>query len=93
MSLILLSMITADDLLKLFPPFCEARRISEARLSMLLFNDGKRIKALRLGGDIGSRRLSEAFQWFSDNWPDEAEWPADVPRPPVSSRLSSEDSQ
>jgi hypothetical protein len=74
-------MITADHLLSLFGPFRQARRISESRLSMLLFNDGKRIGLLRRGGDIGSRRLQDAFQWLSDHWPSGAEWPADIPRP------------
>lgn len=75
-------MVTIDNLLPLIEPFCTARRISEARLSNLLFNDGKRIKAIReRNSDIGSRGLRDAFQWFSDNWPEDAEWPASVLRP------------
>lgn len=74
-------MLTVDHLLTLVSPFCAARRISEARLSTLLFNDGKRVALLRAGGDISSRKLVEAFQWFSDHWPDGADWPPSVPRP------------
>ncbi|HEV2557386.1 MAG TPA: hypothetical protein VGU45_02045 [Microvirga sp.] len=74
-------MLTVDHLLMLVTPFCRARRISEARLSTLLFNDGKRIDLLRRGGDITSRRLVSAFHWFSNNWPAEAQWPTQVPRP------------
>ncbi|KFG68678.1 hypothetical protein JH26_14475 [Microvirga sp. BSC39] len=81
-------MLTVDHLLTLFDPFCEARRISAARLSTLLFNDGKRILLLKNGGDIGSRRLQEAFQWLSDHWPEGAEWPSDVPRPAPSQQVA-----
>jgi len=83
-------MLTVDDLIKLFEPFCKARKISESRLSTLLFNDGKRIRTIRSGGDVGSRHLSDAFQWMSDHWPDDAVWPRDVPRPPVSPSSSEE---
>ncbi len=27
--------------------------------------------------------LRETFAWFSDNWPADLEWPADIPRPPI----------
>jgi hypothetical protein len=74
-------MLTVDHLLLLVEPFCKARKISESRLSSLIFNDGKRIALLRTGRDITSRRLVEIFQWFSDRWPDGAQWPDDVPRP------------
>jgi hypothetical protein len=81
-------MVTADHLLTLFGPFCDARNISESRLSMLLFNDGKRIGLLRRGGDIGSRRLLDAFQWLSNHWPEGAHWPDDVPRPAPSEKAA-----
>lgn len=85
-------MQTVDHMLILVRPFCEARKISEARLSTLLFNDGKRIGTLRAGGDITSRRLVETMQWLSDNWPEGAQWPEGVERPapaPVSEGATS----
>lgn len=79
-------MQTVDHLLLLVPPFCRSRQISESRLSTLLFNDGKRVGAMRKrNGDIGSRKLLEAFQWFSDHWPTDAEWPDEVFRPELTS--------
>jgi hypothetical protein len=75
-------MLTVDDLLLLVEPFCKARGIAASRLSILLFNDGKRLKTMmEKRGDISSRLLRSAFQWFSDNWPEGTQWPADVPRP------------
>jgi hypothetical protein len=68
-------------LLSLIDAFCAARRISEARASTLIFNGGARISQIRAGADIGIRRAEEAVRWLSENWPEGAEWPADVPRP------------
>lgn len=83
-------MLTVDHLLTLIGPFCQARGISESRLSSLIFNDGKRVKLLRAGGDISSRKLVQTFQWFSDHWPEGAEWPQDVPRPASPQRTGAE---
>ena len=76
-------MLTVDDLLLLVEPFRAKRDISVSRLSMLIFNDGKRLKAMfEKNSDIGSRGLRVAFQWFSDNWPQGAEWPLTCRAPP-----------
>ncbi|GEP06450.1 hypothetical protein MOX02_44880 [Methylobacterium oxalidis] len=74
-------MLTADHLLNVVDAFREARGISDSRVSTLLFNDGKRIKLLRAGGDLGSRHLAAAMRWLSENWPTDAVWPADITRP------------
>lgn len=79
------AMMTADHLLTVVDAYREARGVSDARVSTLLFNDGKRITAVRAGGDIGSRHLASSFRWLSDHWPDPAPWPSNVPRPPKSS--------
>ena len=77
-------MLSVDDLLSLVAPYCDAAGCSEVTLSKRLFNDGKRIPNMRnKNGDIGSRALVRTFQWFSDNWPEAAVWPPEVPRPLV----------
>lgn len=68
-------------LVVLIETYCAAMKIAEATLSSRLFNDGKRIASIRGGSDIGVRRCREAMQWFSDNWPDVADWPDGVMRP------------
>lgn len=78
---ITVAMLTADHLLTVVDAYRAAREVSDSRVSALLFNDGKRIRMLREGGDIGSRHLVVAFQWLSDHWPDKAEWPSDITRP------------
>lgn len=55
-----------------------------ARVSTLIFNDGKKLKAIaEQGVDLSTGKFEFAMQWFSTNWPDGAEWPADVDRPLV----------
>jgi hypothetical protein len=70
-----------EQLLTVVDAYCAARGISEARASTLIFNGGGRIKQLRDGRDIGVLTSLSALRWLSDNWPEEAEWPSDIPRP------------
>ena len=74
-------MYAIDQFLALVNEYRRARDVSDARVSTLVFNDGSRVAQIRKGGDIGSRRLEQSIQWFSDNWPDSAKWPSCVPRP------------
>lgn len=57
------------------------RGISISRLSTLLFNDGKRLGGIAVGGDLQTRSYERAMRWLSDNWPAGAEWPDGVARP------------
>lgn len=70
-----------DDILLLAGRFAEAKKLSLSRVSTLVFNDGKRLGALRDGRDIGVLSAIVAVQWFADNWPAETAWPAEVKRP------------
>jgi len=69
------------SLLLLFDTYCAATGRAEATVSTRVLSDGKRIRKLREGADIGTRRLAEAVEWFSANWPAGAEWPAAIRRP------------
>lgn len=70
-----------DDLLALSDSFCSATGIAETTLSSRIFNDGKRLTAVRGGADIGVRRLERALEWLSANWPTAAVWPEQIRRP------------
>lgn len=74
-------MTSIDSLMTLVDTFCAATGLAEATLSTRVMKDGKRLEAIRAGKDIGTRRLAEAIQWFSDNWPEDAEWPCSIVRP------------
>lgn len=36
-----------------------------------------------------ARKYDEVIGWFSENWPDEVDWPSDVSRPPAESERAS----
>ncbi|WP_229183950.1 hypothetical protein [Bradyrhizobium oropedii] len=62
--------------------YCAATGLSTSRVSTLIFNDGKRLDAIREGKDLYTSRFEHAMQWFSDRWPDDGKsWPLGVPRP------------
>ena len=50
-------------------------------VSWRVFGDSKKLSAMINGADIQVKRAEAAIRWFSDNWPEGAEWPTDVPRP------------
>ena len=79
------AMLTVDHLLRVIDAFRAKREGSDARVSAFLFNDGKRVRLLREGGDVGSRHLASALRWLSDNWPEGAEWPEGIDRPECAS--------
>jgi hypothetical protein len=61
--------------------YAELEGVPLSTVSSRVFNDGKKIRALEEGSDINVSRLERALRWFSDKWPEDADWPADVPRP------------
>lgn len=70
-----------DQLLAVAAAYAEARRLSESRISTLVFGEGTRLRHIREGGDMGARRVARGMRWFSQHWPEGAEWPACAPRP------------
>lgn len=55
--------------------------MSRDRLSTIVLSGGKRLQNIASGRDLNTATFERAMQWFSDNWPDGAVWPADIPRP------------
>lgn len=74
-------MSTIEQFLQIVDRFAAAHGISDATLSTRLFNDGKRVAAIREGRDVGARRIDRALLYMVERWPPGAEWPASVPRP------------
>ena len=70
-----------DSLLLVARRYEDALNIEASTVSWRVFNDSKKLDALRNGKDIQVRRLEAAMRWFSANWPEGAEWPAEVARP------------
>lgn len=78
-----------DQLVLVAKAYCEARDLSLARVSTLIFNDGKKLDGIATRGvDLSTARFEHAMEWFSANWPDGAEWPKKVNRPPAAVKAS-----
>ncbi|QOZ25315.1 hypothetical protein [Bradyrhizobium sp. CCBAU 51753] len=72
-----------DQLLTVAETYCSAKEISLARVSTLIFNDGKRFAAIQRGGNLGTDQFEKAISWFSERWDDNTPWPIGFPRPKV----------
>lgn len=74
-------MVTAADILRLAEAFAAAKGIALSAVSSRVFDDSKKLAAIEGGADLTLKRAGAAMQWFSNHWPDSAEWPADLARP------------
>jgi hypothetical protein len=74
-------MRSLTSLMTLIDAYVAATGIADASLSMRVFRDNKKIRSLRHGGDITTSRMDAAVQWFSENWPENLDWPRGVSRP------------
>lgn len=50
-------------------------------VSMRFCGKGDFFKRRMDGSDLHTRNADRCFQWFSDNWPMDLEWPPNIPRP------------
>lgn len=69
-------------LLDLARIFAEATKVSAATVGKRAVNDNT-VLARIAAGDMGFniRTYDKLVGWFAENWPDGAEWPADIERP------------
>ena len=79
-----------EVLLTLFECYCRRAKLSEARVSSLVFNHGGRIARIRAGRDFTISSYERAMRWFSNNWPEGLSWPAGIERPPRSREIGEE---
>lgn len=71
-----------SHLLDLMRIFGDATKASAATVGKRALNDNTvlaRIAARDMGFNI--RTYDKLVGWFAENWPDGAEWPADIERP------------
>lgn len=74
-------MINIQHLLTVAEAYRDALGIEDKTVSSRVFDDSKKLTALRSGSDLTVSRFNDALRWFSANWPDDAEWPPSVSRP------------
>jgi hypothetical protein len=71
-----------DTLLSVASLYCSASGIQPKTVSSRVFDDSKVLPLLLSGGmTITLKRADSALEWFSANWPADADWPDGVPRP------------
>lgn len=58
-------------------------RPSLSGISTRVFGDGKTFTRIETGGDLTTGNFERAMRWFSENWPEGAEWPEAIDRPGV----------
>jgi hypothetical protein len=74
-------MTGTQQLLTVAREYARATNRTLGTVSFLALGDGKRLKEIEGGADITTGRLERTLAWFSDNWPPEGVWPAEVARP------------
>lgn len=70
-----------EQLIVVADAYCVARQLSRARVSTIVFNAGSTLDRIVSGRDLNTGTFERAMRWFSDNWPEGADWPSDVARP------------
>jgi hypothetical protein len=61
--------------------FSVATGLASSTVGMRVARDGRFFDRLTDGRGFTVKTYDNVLQWFSDHWPDNAEWPRDVPRP------------
>ena len=79
---------TSGRLVALMDRFAKHAGLSISTVSRHATGSGDTVARLQRGGTITVKRFDRAVRFLSDNWPDSAAWPADVPRPGSSRRTS-----
>jgi hypothetical protein len=74
-------MLNIEHLITVADEYGRAAQVEEKTVSSRVFQDSKKLAAIRGGSDITVGRYNAALAWFSQNWPEDAAWPHDVPRP------------
>ena len=70
-----------DQLIAVSDIYAAHRGLSRARVSTIVFSSGMSLDRIASGRDLNTGSWERAMRWFSDNWPEGAAWPDEVPRP------------
>lgn len=61
--------------------YAVATGVGRKRVSTVVLNRGSKLDDIASGGDLATGTFERAMRWFSANWPEGADWPAEIPRP------------
>ena len=71
----------AHDIVRLAEILAARRGRSPRTVCRWATGDGALYGRLAGGSDVAWRRGWRILRWFSDEWPADLNWPADIPRP------------
>ena len=72
--------MNSNDVIRIARIYAESRCLTMSTLGTYAAGDSRFFS--RLTADrVTIRRAKRVLQWFSDNWPEGLEWPADIARP------------
>ena len=70
-----------SDVIKLIDAAAEASGLSPHTIGRYASGNGNFYGRLKRGLDLTTRRAARVIQWLSDHWPEDLDWPSDIPRP------------
>jgi len=70
----------ANNLISLASAYGALRQIGETTVGRHCAADGRFFSRIREGKTFTAKKYDEVVDWFSENWPDKSNWPAEVPR-------------
>lgn len=76
--------VLRSHLVRLTDRYVQSGQLQVTTLSQRAAGDWRFLARIAEGGRFTVRKYDEVIAWFSDHWPEGAEWPSDVPRPSVS---------
>ena len=75
-------MNTTLDIVVLAQEYAKYRRLALSTVGRLAAKDGRFFSYLDSGRSTTTfAKAAKVTQWFSDHWPDDLDWPVDIPRP------------
>lgn len=73
--------VLVGHLFDLMEAYRKATNLGEATVGRFCAADGRFFTRLRDGKTFTARKYDEVVLWFASNWPEAAEWPAEIERP------------
>lgn len=70
-----------DQIIAISDAYGRLTGVGRKRVSTIVLNRGSKLDGIVSGGDLNTGTFERAMQWFSDNWPERADWPVGIPRP------------
>lgn len=70
-----------DNLFAIAKAFAAKRELQMSTIGRLCAGDSQFFDRLTEGKSFTARKYDAVLVWFSENWPEGAEWPASIDRP------------